>query len=92
MFAQHLSGSRVDLQLNFKAPNLSENEKSVKKARAFYVLLRRNIRRVHFLDEYCGIKDVVQMKETMEGWLRSAEADLLYLSAWRRSMRRLLNA
>ena len=75
MFAQYLSGSRVDLQLNFKAPNLSENEKSVKKARAFYVLLRRNIRRVHFLDEFCGIKDVVQMKETMEGWLRSAEAD-----------------
>lgn len=73
MFESHLTGTKVDLQLDFKAPGLPETERDAKKARAFYMLLRRNIRRVHFLDDFCGIKNVVQMKETMRDWLDSAQ-------------------
>lgn len=73
MFESHLIGTKVDLQLDFKAPGLPETERDVKKARAFFALLKHNIRHVYFLKDFCGIKNVVQMEKTMRDWLSSAQ-------------------
>lgn len=74
MFEEKIIGSKVDLQLDFKAPAVSETDSAVKKARAFFPFLRHNVRHVTFLSDFCGIKDIVQMKETMQNWRKSAQS------------------
>ncbi|MBE6456239.1 MAG: GNAT family N-acetyltransferase [Alphaproteobacteria bacterium] len=75
LFDAKINGSTVDLQLEFKAPNLPETEKDVKKARAFFALFKPNAPRLKLLYDFCGIKNVVQAKETMKEWLEQARND-----------------
>lgn len=75
LFDENLNGNLVDASLDYKADGLSGSAKNVQKARSFYALLKKNIQRVRPLKDFCGIKNVVQMHDTMEKWQWLADCE-----------------
>ena len=75
MFEKELIGEKIDLFLDYKTAGLGGNAKDVQKARSFYALLRKNASRLKLLIDFCHIKNVVQMKDVMSDWSKSAEND-----------------
>lgn len=73
MFISKIQTPIVDLQLDFKATGVSETDRTVKKARAFFMLLRKNVTRLRLLPDFATIKDVTQTKDTMEDWLNKSK-------------------
>ncbi|MBO7258323.1 MAG: GNAT family N-acetyltransferase [Alphaproteobacteria bacterium] len=72
IFDSKITGQLLDLQLDFKAPNVAETDKDVKKARVFADLLKRNVSRLRLLPDFATIKGVIQVRETMNEWREKA--------------------
>lgn len=73
IFDSKITGQLLDLQLDFKAPNVAETDKDVKKARIFSEILKHNVSRLRLLPDFATIKGVIQTREIMNEWLTSAK-------------------
>ncbi len=73
LFDENLNGQLVDASLDYKAEELPDNAKTVQKARLFFAFLKQNIQQVRLLKDFLGIKNVVQMHDTLLKWRESAD-------------------
>lgn len=72
-FDESLSGKKVELFLDFKAPGVGGGAKDVQKARAFFPLVHKNVHRLRMFYDFTGIKNVVQMRRQMMDWRDDAQ-------------------